>query len=356
MKMKKYQIRAVFGAFCVLAVCFLAEKQAFAQAAPPATWELPPPPSGPGESGLADPYQPPVQESAPLFSNAGNFLSNPFGSQADKSDTTTAQRLFQNWGVEMTWITADDGSKNLGLFQMDFMGEIAFPIFALERPLYFVPKFSIYYWDGPQSDHYDMPPQTFDASLGLSWCPRWTPACLGGATNIDFDLYFSVGIFSDFRKVNSDSFRFPSHAMFSTKLTNNISVKLGILYMDRVRYDILPAVGLIWKPSPRWEFEIMFPNPRVTYRPAQAHLKDLELYARGEYGGGSWTIKHDRDGYVDTVDYNDYRIMLGGSWRNARRHSGFFEFGLSFARELRYDVVGRRSLDPGFVLAGGMHF
>ncbi len=347
--------QTIFGIFCVFGVFLSAGTLAHAQAAPRATWDLPPPPAGPGSSALVDPYQPPQTEATPLFNNTGNFLSNPFSGMGTQ-DTTTRQRFFQNWGVETTWITADNGSKNLGLFELDFMGEIAFPIFALERPIFIVPRFSVYWWDGPQSMYYDMPPQTFDAAMGLSWCPRWTPACLGGATEFNFDLYFSVGLYSDFRKVTSDSFRFPSHAMVSVDITKTIAAKVGLLYMDRVRYDFLPCVGLVWKPSPRWEFQIMFPNPRVIYRPAQAHLQNLELYARGEYGGGSWTIKHADGSGAERVDYNDYRLMLGGSWRTPRSHSGFFEIGISFARELDYKYSGDLSLDPGFVMAGGLHF
>ncbi|MDO4550867.1 MAG: DUF6268 family outer membrane beta-barrel protein [Planctomycetia bacterium] len=296
---------------------------------------------------------PPVQESPPLFSGNGAFASNPF--QYD-SDTSTGPRLFQHWGTDLTWITtSSDGGKKLGLFRLSFDGEITIPIFALEHPLYFKPRFAVNYWNGPQSDIYDMPPQTFDASLGLAWQPQWKAECLGG-TEINFDLYFSVGIYSDFRKVSGKSFRFPSYGYFSLKLTPNVQLKLGVYYLDRVRYKISPAGGLIWTPNNQWEFQFLFPNPQVTYRPEMSSFNNLVLYARGEYGGGSWTIKHMNGRGVERVDYNDYRIMFGGSWVTTRRHEGYFEIGLSFARELYYSDLRSHSVNAGFIMSGGFHF
>ena len=304
---------------------------------------------------MQDPYQPPTTENTPVFDDSRPLFSNPFTFSAPA--VPAGQRLFQNWGVQTTWITSDDGPHRMGLFRLGFDGEIAFPIFALEHPLCVVPHFAINYWDGPESDVYDMPPQTFDTSLGLSWKPSWNITSLN--KTIDFDLFFSVGIYADFRRMTGQSFRFPSWAYGSLLLTKNIRLKLGVYYLDRVRCKILPSGGLIWTPNSQWRFEFLFPNPRVVYRPGTTNLNNLEFYARGEYGGGSWTIKHHETGFaerVERVDYNDYRIMLGGNWNTCRTGTAYFEIGISFARELYYQNLKRYALDPGFVMEGGLHF
>ena len=93
----------------------------------------------------------------------------------------------------------------------------------------------------------------------------------------------------------------------------------------------------------------------MTYRPVGSGVQNLNLYARGEYGGGSWTVEHAQIGSTRT-DYNDYRIMFGMDWRNRYRASGYFELGVAFARELYLADGGKYSLDPGFVLATGLRF
>ncbi|MDO4570209.1 MAG: hypothetical protein Q4D38_07500 [Planctomycetia bacterium] len=342
--------RAIATAVFVLAVCFVVSARAQVGMGSDI---LPPEPAPPGASSLAmDPYAPPGNTARPLWENPP---SNPFGNF--HGDDAAGTRLFQNFGVDLTWITPSSSPHNMGLFRMDFAGDIAFPLGAMpDRPILFEPRFAINYWNGPQSDEYDMAPQTFDASLGLRWLPQWQ--CPSFAT-IDFDLFFSVGIYSDFREVSSESFRFPSWGYVALNLTPNVRLKLGVWYLDRVRHKIFPSGGVIWTPNEQWEFQIMFPNPRVTYRPAGASLQDMTLYVRGEYGGGSWTVEHEYWNDCRT-DYNDYRIMFGFDWSNRYRSTGFFELGVAFARELYFDdsTRPRRSydLDAGFILQAGLHF
>ena len=322
------------------------------------TETLPPPPSPPGGSGLAiqDPYMVPADTSRPLFENPP---SNPFSSYSSQTTEPVAgTRLFQNFGADFTWITPKAGQKQMGLFRIDVAGDIAFPICASQdRPLLLEPRFAINWWNGPQSNLYDMASSTFDASLGLRWMPQWKLNSM--ATALEFDLFFSVGIYSDFKKVTGESFRFPSWAYVSLDFTKTIKGKIGIWYLDRVRYKIFPSGGIIWSPNSQWEFQILFPNPRVTYRPVGGGFRDMNLYARGEYGGGSWTVQHLVDGNCRT-DYNDYRIMFGLDWANKYRSTGYFEIGVAFGRELYFADARNRnhsySLDAGFIMQAGLHF
>lgn len=310
---------------------------------------LPPEPAPPGYTSL-DPYGTPADTNRPLLSNSPSHSFNAF-----HFGTGTDTRLFQNFGVDMTWITPSASRDNMGLFRMDFVGDITVPLFASQdNPLLFEPRFAINYWTGPQSEVYDMAAHTFDASLGLRWLPKLQFSSM--ATPLSFDLFFSVGIYSDFKKVEGSSFRFPSWAYVSLDVTNSIKAKVGVWYLDRVRNKIFPSGGVIWTPNDQWEFQLLFPNPRITYRPAGGSLRDMTVFLRGEYGGGCWTVSH-LEGGAQPTDYNDYRILLGIDWKGRVKGQGFFELGLSFAREL-YIADSRKSydLDPGFILQTGFHF
>lgn len=303
-------------------------------------------------SAAFNPYDPPgVPESRPLFES---LPSRPFSSNS-AVNAQPRNRLFQNFGGDFTYITGGNNQNSLGLFRINFLGDIAFPICATQKaPLLIQPRFAANFWNGPRSDYYDMPASTLETAVGVGWRPRLQPD--GWATALDFELAFSIGLYSDFKKLVSDSFRFPSYANVSMEITRNVHVKIGFWYLDRVRYKIWPVAGIIWTPTENWEFELMFPNPKVTYHPSSVSFKQMSLYARGEYGGGSWSITRYLSHDVNRVDYNDYRIMFGMDWKNSYQHEGFFEIGVAFARELYYSSTGSHSLDPAFVIAGGLRF
>ena len=317
---------------------------------------LPPEPAPP-----MNPNPPMDVYSAAAGPNTGGSVtgaqSNPFTGSALFERSAPGTRLFQNFGATATWITPQARDHNMGLFRIDAAGDVAFPFGGLEQPLFLEPRFALNLWNGPKSDEYDMAGNTFDASLALRWNPNWQLKFLQNP--IRFDLLFSVGLYSEFSAVNGHSFRFPSWAYAAYDVTPTIQLKFGAWYLDRVRYKIFPAGGIIWTPNPQWEFQILFPSPRITYKPAGTSGKpmdNIQMYVRGDYGGGSWTVGHEYGGNVRT-DYNDYRILFGVDWQNPPRAEGFLEVGVAFARELYFaDDRKGYDLDPGFILQGGITF
>jgi hypothetical protein len=131
-------------------------------------------------------------------------------------------------------------------------------------------------------------------------------------------------------------------------LSPNVTLKAGVWYLDRVRVKILPAGGIIWIPGGNRDvrLELLFPNPKIAMRMATDPWNtEWWFYARGEYGGGSWTIKRDNIAGepIQEVDYNDLRAALGVEFDSYSRFDGLFEVGLAFERELYY-----RSATPTF--------
>lgn len=316
---------------------------------------LPPPPAPPGSSslGIQDPYQAPSSQGGPLLKNPP---SNSFNSLSFGGDDGI--KFIQNFGLDVTWIVSGASRKNMGLFRFDLCLDVPLPYFDKnENTLFFEPRFAMNLFNGPKGDfggeYKSFTSNEFDVSLGLRWLPKFQLCKM--ATPLEFDFFFSVGLYTDFKRINGHSFRFPSWAYLSLDVTNNIKAKIGVWVLDRVRYTILPSGGVIWTPNDQWEFQILFPNPRITYRPVNATLRDMSLFVRGEYGGGSWTF-HNNEGTFQK-DYNDYRILFGLDWRGPANGVGFFEFGGSFGRELYVDKgVGSYKLNPGFILQAGLHF
>lgn len=316
---------------------------------------LPPAPAPPGSSSLyiQDPYQAPASSGGPLLKNPP---SNSFNSLSFGGDDGI--KFIQNLGLDVTWIVSGASKKNMGLFRFDVCLDVPLPYFDKpENTLFFEPRFAMNFFNGPKGDfggeYKSFTSNEFDVSLGLRWLPKFQLNKM--ATPLNFDFFFSVGLYTDFKRINGRSFRFPSWAYLSLDLTNNIKAKIGVWVLDRVRYTILPSGGVIWTPNDQWEFQILFPNPRITYRPANAVLKDMSLFARGEYGGGSWTVHNDEGTFQK--DYNDYRILFGLDWKGPANGIGYFEFGGSFGRELYFNKgVGSYKLNPGFILQAGLHF
>jgi len=252
------------------------------------------------------------------------------------------QRLLQQMRADYVWIPGN-GVEELALSAFDFGATFGVPFFGnLDSPLLITPGFGLQLWSGPITGpeiRFGMPPQTYSAYLDAAWNPQVTPVF--GA-----ELGARIGIYSDFDKVTGESIRVTGHGLVVLSFSPSFQLKGGIMYLDRERIKLLPAGGVIWTPHADLRLEILFPNPKVAKRLTTYGNTDWWLYLRGEYGGGSWTIKdivYDplfvpppfaQMGEPIEIDYNDYRVALGVEFDRFSGISGVFEVGLAFEREL----------------------
>ncbi len=246
-----------------------------------------------------DPYATPGTGPSSVFPQGGIFpglQTNDF--------VNSAIKFREAVGFRYTYIP---GSSHLGVNDLDLFATFAFPFLRTDGPpLRVTPGFAFHWWSGPESTldpaSPDMPPTTYDAYLDAAWEPSITPV-LGG------ELDFRIGVYSDFRKVTSDSLRFQGRGLLSLALTPNWKIKGGVMFLDRVRVRTLPTGGAIWVDNPNdpsMEISILFPNPRFAMRIPQASSADWWWYVRGDYGGDSWTVKRTSGinaGAAEQVDY-----------------------------------------------------
>ena len=301
-----------------------------------------PPPSLPGGVpgyGSPNPWNPP----GTVFNGTGSYPQ--------------FLRLFQGPRFRHAYLHGNDDFDALMINDSDLSLAFAFPnFFYSTQPLYLLPSFSLHQWSGlrPPATA-DLPPVAYSAFLDAGW--QSDPARILGA-----ELALRVGMFSDFETATSDSLRIQGRGLGRVRLTPRVTLKGGVIYLDRNRVKLLPAGGILWQPNPETRFDLFFPEPKLAHYLATLGTADLWWYVGGYYGGGSWTVKRD-SGVKESIDINDIRLALGLEWgRNDQmrdgRRIGFLEIGYVFDRELLYKDSPMDNLDlqDTFMIRAGIGY
>jgi hypothetical protein len=252
-----------------------------------------------------------------------------------------AIRLLQEIQVQDTWVPRQIGNNGFGINDIIMNASFGFPVRANPAPILITPGFNIHLLDGPveaPATGLDLPGRVFDAYLGASWRPQFSP--MWGA-----DLAVSAGAYSDFTRVTWDSVRVLGRALGVVSFSPEWTFELGVVYLDRLSVKLLPAGGLIWRPNPDVKFDFVFPYPKFAERISNVGNNEVWAYLRGEYGGGQWSVVH-TNGVEDVFAYNDLRAVLGLEWFGTSRVRGNLELGFVFDRNIMYRNAGVE-LHPG---------
>lgn len=267
----------------------------------------------------------------------GGGLGNTGGSP---NPAFSAFRFLHGPRLRHTWIAAGDDADDLEVNTTDASVIFAFPNFLYgTQPIYVIPSFSLHLFDGPNSSTgADLPGQTYSAFLDFGY--HSDPNRMLGT-----ELGVRVGVFSDFDHFQSDALRVLGKGLVNFRLTPTSTVKLGVYYLDRLDWKVLPAGGILYQPDAMTRFDIFFPQPKFAKYWRTLGTQDVWWYIAGDYGGGSWAIERE-DGSEDQFDLNELQATLGIEWGQSNlirtgRRTAFAEIGYVFDRELVY-----RSGDP----------
>lgn len=175
----------------------------------------------------------------------------------------------------------------------------------------------------------DMPDRLFDFSIGFQH--------RGHFDKLSYDVAVAVMASSDFQGSAREGIRYPGHAVGYWTPSQGLDLVLGIDYLDRGDYQLLPVFGVILVPqlgasSTRdLRIEAVFPRPRLVYRLDETQ----QVYLAGELGGGSWAIER-VSGVDELVTYHDLRVSIG--FQHSVGGFGFsaIEIGYLFDRRLDY--------------------
>ncbi len=299
-----------------------------------------------GQSGTAG--------QASAWNPQGAIFNNGFGVG---NNTPGFIRLFQGPRFRHGYVYGGGSNNALAINDSDLSLAFAFPNFLFSnQPLYLLPSFSLHQWSGPFAPNTaDLPAVAYSAFLDTGW--RTDPQRILGA-----ELGVRVGMFTDFNTANTDSIRVMGRGIGQLRLTPRASLKLGVIYLDRNRFKLLPAGGLVWLPRPTTRLDIFFPEPKLSNYVATFGALDTWLYASAEYGGGAWTIKR-ADNSNDEIDINDLRVMVGFEFGQSAaiqqgRRNAFVEIGYVFDREIRYQAnpMDNLSLEDSILFRAGFGY
>jgi hypothetical protein len=169
----------------------------------------------------------------------------------------------------------------------------------------------------------DLPPRVYDLTLGVPY--RGT---IGDSWT--FDVMFRVGWFSDFEGSAREGLRFPSHLVLYRKTTPWWQWVLGVDFLDRNDFLLLPVLGAVWTPQEHWRLEAVFPRPLIGRRFQGGRW----VYVAAQMGGGTWDIQRSW-GEGDVFTYRDLQLLLGIQ-NPGLGIERFVEVGYVFQRHLEY--------------------
>ncbi len=198
---------------------------------------------------------------------------------------------------------------------------------------------NVHWLDGPISS--PLPARLYDFMLGYQVRNRISD-------QFSYDLFTSVGAFSDFESSARKGIRFPSHAVGMFHVNHSTDFVFGVDYLDRDDVEVLPVIGVSLRDVylRGLRMDLVFPRPRIDYMLSETH----RMYLAGVMNGGTWQIEFpDRSNPVMT--YRDFRLLLGIESTDKDGSLSAWEFGYVFGRSLEFrDQPGDTHFDDAFVI------
>ena len=242
----------------------------------------------------------------------------------------------------------DDVSTGLAIRTVDTYGTFAIPIEGMDHFVTLSPFFRADMLDAAAA--LDVPSTLYETGVKAFW-----------RRPID-DRFSTIvlvtpSVRSDFQ-TSQGAFRLFGLALLTWQaIPDTLAFSGGAVYTGRQDYPVLPAMGLLWTPSPLWKFDIQFPSPRISYRIAKnGAATETWSYLSGVFGGNTWAVTR-ANGTNDELTLRDLRLVSGIEHLLAGNRGIFIECGYVFSRSLEYNNVPlTRELDASWMLRTGITF
>lgn len=240
-------------------------------------------------------------------------------------------------------------SDDIGTKYLESRLSVAVPLGSLENIMIVSPAFRV---DELQSSlSFDVPEHLYVANTSFLWRKEWNERW--GSI-----LIVTPSVRTDFKSEES-GFRMFGLALAQWNWVPEIlQVSIGAVYLGRQDLPaVLPAVGLVWTPTPQWKYDLLFPRPKISYQLWKEGCRaETWAYLSSDLGGNTWSVER-TDGSDDVLSMKDYRLLLGVE-RVVEGGGGLFiETGYAFGRKLHYEVGGERAnLSDAWVIQAGLRF
>ena len=150
-----------------------------------------------------------------------------------------------------------DGGDGLGILETELFAAFALPAPTTDSPLVIVPTLEVQFPDSPA--YAELPATLYATYLDLIWLPRISPRLQG-------ILSVGAGCYSDFEG-EDDGFRLTGRAIARYDWTpDRLQLVLGVLYINRYHTKLIPAAGVVWKPTDDLTFDLVFPQAKLARR------------------------------------------------------------------------------------------
>jgi hypothetical protein len=257
--------------------------------------------------------------------------------------------FFQKLFFSAAWLGHGNDPADLGITEIETGVTVALPAPIRDWPLFITPGLNMYFLADPGGLH-DLPPRLYTAYVDFTWAPQII-------AHHRLLVTVAPSVYSDFEASTSDAFRLTGKGIWVwDTVPDKLQFVLGVLYLNRDNVRILPAGGLIWKPTPDFDFELIFPKPKLGARVNVGNGYEDWIFTTAEFGGNTWSIVR-VGGVEDKVTWIDYRVMFGYERRVDGGGGYRLEAGYVFGRELEYaSGIGDFDPTPTFILRGGLTF
>ncbi len=212
------------------------------------------------------------------------------------------------------------------------------------------PQFGYRSFEGPNSagGGPDLPGSAWKFGLDLV---LQTPSSNGWS----FEFAFNPTVGTDFDRFSSDAIMYDGRAAAYWTWGPRVTWVLGAQYWDRVDDIVIPYAGVIWTPNQLWEFQLVFPKPKVSVFLGTPLGVATWLYASGEYHVEAYELFSAGTLTSRRVQFEDYRVMGGFRWDTGWVQS-FAEAGYVFERNVEEQGGFKYGIGDGFMGRVGFRF
>ncbi len=246
--------------------------------------------------------------------------------------------------VDVSWIPgaglsapAGGATGDMDIFGVDYDLAYSSP-FAAGWILNWTNQFAYRNWKGPGG--INLPSDLFRFGIDLELeTPQAGPVgwSFGITPSINTDFNSSVG---------GEGFQLDGRGIMFFQLDQYWTLGLGAQYWDRVDDMIIPWAGLIYRDD-YWEWQMMYPEARVSLFLGNEAMWSKWLYVRGEYHVESYGTEIDYGGLTSEAQtqIEDYRILIG-----LKMDSGYYQWFMEGGWVLDRNVSFSSAAVPGYEL------
>ena len=222
-------------------------------------------------------------------------------------------------------------NDSLGFSELETGIVFALPFLQVTTPLLITPRYAVQYLDRPTG--LDLPARVYDAEVSFRHLRKFgnSPWAMNAAV--------TLGHYSDFESNDADAFRVTGQALAVYESSPAAQWVFGVVYLNRRDLSVVPALGVIYQPTPDVKYEAILPRSRISWRLPVSSIgagNECWAYIGGEFGGGIWSIERPATLTQDLLTYNDYRILVGVERKVAGGLNRRLEVGYVFGRELEF--------------------